>query len=223
MREGGFDPDGKFYDVVIPNYLNPADYPFQPDGSQGDYYLYLGRLIKRKGIHIAVETCKRLGAKLKIAGQGCVKVEGNRIHCADGEVYEGDNLEYVGFATGEKRAQLYQQRDRHFCPHHVYRALRRGGDRDLRWRARRPSRPTSGRVPRDRGARQDRVSAATRWTSSCLRRATRRRLDRERHSSAGCGQLQPWIACGGATKSISRCLSDLWGEGWYARARANAA
>ena len=27
--QGGFDPDGKFYDVVIPNYLKPDDYPFQ--------------------------------------------------------------------------------------------------------------------------------------------------------------------------------------------------
>jgi len=112
--EGGFDPDGRFYDVVIPNYLNPADYPLQT--KKGDYYLYLGRLIKRKGIHIAVETCKRLGVKLKIAGQGCVKVEGNRIYCADGEVYEGDNLEYVGFATGQKRAQLYQNAIATFVP-----------------------------------------------------------------------------------------------------------
>ena len=91
---------------MIPNYLNPQDYPYQEQ--KQDYYLYLGRLIKRKGIHIAVETCKTLGAKLKIAGQGCVKVEGNRIYCSDGEVYEGDNLEYVGFATGDKRASLYQ-------------------------------------------------------------------------------------------------------------------
>jgi glycosyltransferase involved in cell wall biosynthesis len=104
--QGGFDPDGRFYDAVIQNYLNPNDYPLQR--MKGDYYLYLGRLIKRKGIHIAIETCKRLGAKLKIAGQGCVKVEGNRIYCSDGEVYEGDNLEYVGFATGNKRASLYQ-------------------------------------------------------------------------------------------------------------------
>ena len=77
--QGGYDPEGKFYDVVIPNYLNPADYPFRPRGGRGDYYLYLGRLVKRKGINIAVETCKRLGVKLKIAGQGCLKVEGNRI------------------------------------------------------------------------------------------------------------------------------------------------
>jgi len=112
--EGGFDPDGKFYDAVIPNYLNPDDYPFQ--SKKSDYYLYLGRLIKRKGIHIAVEVCKRLGAKLKIAGQGCVKVEGNKIYCSDGEVYEGDNLEYVGFATGEKRAKLYQNAIATFVP-----------------------------------------------------------------------------------------------------------
>ena len=112
--EGGFDPDGRFYDAVIPNYLNPADYPFQAE--KGDYYLYLGRLIKRKGIHIAVETCRRLGVKLKIAGQGCVKVEGNAIYCSDGEVYRGDNLEYVGFATGSKRADLYAHAIATFVP-----------------------------------------------------------------------------------------------------------
>lgn len=112
--EGGYDPDGRLYDAVIPNYLNPQDYPYQQ--TKQDYYLYLGRLIKRKGIHIAVETCKTLGAKLKIAGQGCVKVEGNRIYCSDGEVYEGDNLEYVGFATGDKRASLYQNAIATFVP-----------------------------------------------------------------------------------------------------------
>ena len=103
--EGGFDPDGKFQDCVIPNYFDPADYPFKAQKS--DYYLYLGRLIQRKGIHIAVETCKRIGAKLVIAGQGCKSVEGNKIIATDGQVYEG-NLEYVGCATGAKRAALYQ-------------------------------------------------------------------------------------------------------------------
>ena len=112
--QGGLDPDGRLYDAVIPNYLNPDDYPFQAE--KGNYYLYLGRLIRRKGIHIAVEACKRLGVKLKIAGQGCTKVEGNRIYCADGEVYEGDNLEYVGFATGAKRASLYQNAIATFVP-----------------------------------------------------------------------------------------------------------
>jgi hypothetical protein len=33
--QGGYDPDGRFYDVVIPNYLNPDDYPLQ--ATKGDY------------------------------------------------------------------------------------------------------------------------------------------------------------------------------------------
>jgi len=47
IMQGGRDPDGKFYDCVIPNYFNPADYPYQAE--KGDYYLYLGRIMKRKG------------------------------------------------------------------------------------------------------------------------------------------------------------------------------
>jgi glycosyltransferase involved in cell wall biosynthesis len=43
-------------------------------------------------------------------------VEGSRIICSDGEVYEGDNLEYVGFATGAKRAQLYGHAIATFVP-----------------------------------------------------------------------------------------------------------
>lgn len=112
--EGGYDPDGRWYDSVIQNYLSPSDYPFQQE--KGDYFLYLGRLIQRKGLHIAVETCRRLGAKLVIAGQGCVKVDGNRIHCSDGQVYEGEHLEYVGFATGWKRARLYRNAKGVFVP-----------------------------------------------------------------------------------------------------------
>ena len=111
---GGHDPDGKFFDAVIPAYVNPNDFPFQEE--KADHYLFIGRLIKRKGVHIAVETCKQLGVKLKIAGQGCLGREGNRIYCADGEVYEGTNLEYVGFATGEKRAKLYQNAIATFMP-----------------------------------------------------------------------------------------------------------
>jgi glycosyltransferase involved in cell wall biosynthesis len=98
------DPDGRYYDAVIPNYFDPADFPFGP--AAGDYFLYLGRLIKRKGIHIAVEIAKAAGAKLVIAGQGCVARGPNWIQCEDGERYEGDFIEFVGHADVAKRAQL---------------------------------------------------------------------------------------------------------------------
>lgn len=121
--EGGYDPDGKFYDTVIPNYFNPDDYPFKAE--KQDYFLYLGRLIQRKGINIAAETCKRLGARLVVAGQGmksfnvesiCQKTGQKRgtLVCDDGQVYPG--VEYVGFADVAKRAELMSNAKGVFVP-----------------------------------------------------------------------------------------------------------
>ena len=60
--------DGHFYDVVIPGYLEPEMFPLG-DG-KGDYYLFIGRLIDRKGYRIAQEVCERLGKRLILAGPG---------------------------------------------------------------------------------------------------------------------------------------------------------
>ena len=58
---------GAWYDAVIPHFFNPNDFTYQE--KKDDYYLYLGRLIRRKGPHIAADMTKRLGAKLVVAGQ----------------------------------------------------------------------------------------------------------------------------------------------------------
>jgi glycosyltransferase involved in cell wall biosynthesis len=60
--------DGQFYDAVIPGYLEPEMFPLG-DG-KGDYYLFIGRLIDRKGYRIAQEVCERLGKRLILAGPG---------------------------------------------------------------------------------------------------------------------------------------------------------
>lgn len=60
--------DGQWYDAVIPNYYNPADFP--PGADHRDGFLYVGRLIERKGVHIAAEVCERLGEPLTVAGSG---------------------------------------------------------------------------------------------------------------------------------------------------------
>jgi glycosyltransferase involved in cell wall biosynthesis len=80
--------DGNFFDAVIPGYIDINEFPFRetPD----DYYLFIGRLIERKGYQIAVETCKRLGKRLIVAGQGDPPSYG----------------EYVGVVGPEKRAEL---------------------------------------------------------------------------------------------------------------------
>lgn len=60
--------DGSWYDQVIPGYLPMELFPFQE--KKEDYYLFIGRLIDRKGFHIASQVCKHLDKKLYIAGQG---------------------------------------------------------------------------------------------------------------------------------------------------------
>jgi glycosyltransferase involved in cell wall biosynthesis len=59
---------GRFYDCVIPNYYEVEDFPFSAD--KDDYFLYLGRLTESKGVRVAVDTCRRLGRRLVVAGQG---------------------------------------------------------------------------------------------------------------------------------------------------------
>ena len=86
---GAYQADGKFFDDVIPNYFEKEDFPFAEE--QEDYYLYIGRLIDRKGIHLAAEVCEKAGVKLKVAG-------GSGIPPAYGE--------YVGMVGPKERGEL---------------------------------------------------------------------------------------------------------------------
>lgn len=58
----------QWYDAVIPNYFDPEDFEF--NSKPQDYFLFVGRIIGTKGIGIAVDVTKRIGAKLLVAGQG---------------------------------------------------------------------------------------------------------------------------------------------------------
>ena len=107
-----FVEDGSFYEAVIPNYYPENEFPLQIE--KGDYYLYLGRLITRKGINIAVQTCQAIGAKLVVAGQGVIKQEGDTITCDDGAVYKG--VQYVGCVTGEEKTRLLGHAKAIFVP-----------------------------------------------------------------------------------------------------------
>ena len=60
-------------DCVIPNYFDPQDFEYKD--KKGDYFLFMGRIIKEKGLKIAVETTKAIGAKLIVAGQGAENYE----------------------------------------------------------------------------------------------------------------------------------------------------
>lgn len=98
------DADGDNYGCVIPNYYDLNDFPFVEH--KQDYFLFIGRLIQRKGVAVAVEVTKDIGAKLLIAGQGVVAYEPGKLVTEDGKVYTGEHIEYVGFADIPTRAVL---------------------------------------------------------------------------------------------------------------------
>lgn len=82
--------DGRFFDGVVPNYFEVDDFPVG-DGA-GDYLLYVGRLIERKGVQIALDVARATGRPLKVAGAGNLALP--------------SDVEYVGVVGPEKRAEL---------------------------------------------------------------------------------------------------------------------
>lgn len=87
---------GQWYDCVIPNYFDPSEFEFKE--TKGNYMLYLGRIIKCKGLDICIQLADKLKMKLIIAGQGDLKSLGYD------EVPE--HVECVGAAGIEKRKNL---------------------------------------------------------------------------------------------------------------------
>ena len=61
--------DGRAFDAVIPNFFDPEDF-WVTTKPRGDYLLYMGRVIPRKGIQAAIDIAKRTGRTLVIAGPG---------------------------------------------------------------------------------------------------------------------------------------------------------
>lgn len=92
-----------WYDVVIPNYFDLKDFEYAPEKKE-DYFLFLGRVYSGKGIEIAVQTTKEIGAKLIVAGQN---PENRKFP---------DHVEFVGYADVEKRKMLMSRAKASFVP-----------------------------------------------------------------------------------------------------------
>jgi len=81
--------NGNFFDAVIPGYFEPHMFPLQK--KKEDYYLFMGRMIERKGVQIASQVCQEMGVKLIMAGAGDFIPEYG---------------EYIGAVGQEERAKL---------------------------------------------------------------------------------------------------------------------
>jgi glycosyltransferase involved in cell wall biosynthesis len=89
-RLGAYEGNGSWYDTVIPNYFDKTQ--FKDYGGNGQYFLYVGRLIQRKGVDVAIQVCEKLEVPLILAG------EGDEINITYGE--------HVGKVGIEKRKEL---------------------------------------------------------------------------------------------------------------------
>lgn len=103
--------DGRWFDCVIPNYFDVEDFIFNSEIKK-TYLLFLGRLIARKGPHIASQIAAACGMELVIAGAGG-KQDGQDVLTPDGVI---KNARYVGPVNIEARAKLLSEAYALICP-----------------------------------------------------------------------------------------------------------
>lgn len=79
---------------------------FKLNSEPGDYLVYMGRIIKPKGVHLAIKAAKQAGKKLKIAGKHYAG------HSKDKYWQEqikpqldGEQIEYLGFVRSDQEKQ----------------------------------------------------------------------------------------------------------------------
>lgn len=99
--EKGWNDFPREADVVIPNSFDPDELPF---GDGGDYLLFVGRIVERKGLEYAAKIANELGMKLVVAGPGGKK-DGPFLH-GEGGSWQIDRLKYVGAVGVKRRARL---------------------------------------------------------------------------------------------------------------------
>jgi glycosyltransferase involved in cell wall biosynthesis len=106
--------DIRYFDTVIPNSFDVSEFPA---GSGDGDFAFLGRLIRRKGPHIAAEVCKILGERLILAGQGVAEgsPHSGSIMGKDGVVVDG-HVTHIGRVNIERRARLLGRAKALFVP-----------------------------------------------------------------------------------------------------------
>lgn len=105
--------NGNYYDRIIPNYFNSKDVEYGE--GLGNYYLYIGRMIFRKGVTIAAKVCEHINKKLLLVGQGG-KIDKNGIFRGEGFSLSPGNWEYLGYADFEKRKKIFANAIATFVP-----------------------------------------------------------------------------------------------------------
>jgi len=94
--ERGMLMNPSWFDQVIPNPFTVSE--FEYSDKKEDYFLYFGRVVEEKGVHLAIQATEKLGKKLIIAGPGDLQSLGYK--------KTPDHVEVFGVANAEQRKQL---------------------------------------------------------------------------------------------------------------------
>lgn len=108
--------NGRNYDRVIANWFDEEDVMFSAE--KDDYYLFIGRLIRRKGIVEACLASKIAGIKLKIVGQcGRIDERGHLLstHPNEFDIAPDFDWEYLGFKGIEEKKKIMAHAKGVFC------------------------------------------------------------------------------------------------------------
>lgn len=97
------ESNGSASDTVIPNFFELED--FSLGDGDGGYYLFLGRVVLRKGPHIAAQICNQIDEKLIVAGQGGKPMPDGSLLGLDNVIIEG-NYEYIGTVDPIRRNEI---------------------------------------------------------------------------------------------------------------------
>lgn len=112
--------DGKFYWRTVPNYYDLKEFDVTPEAiaadvddavkNSGKYFLFMARLITRKGFHVVLDLCKRLDLPLWICGQGYNKwdPETRMLTLQENNVTVQltPKMRFLGYADAARRAML---------------------------------------------------------------------------------------------------------------------
>ncbi|SDW09253.1 glycosyltransferase [Paenibacillus sp. CF384] len=91
---------GKRRGYAVHNGIRMEDYTFK--STKQKYLLFLGRLIKEKGVHLAIKVAKKTGRRLIIAGT----LNDKKYYNAKIKPHLGKKIRYVGPVGGDRKHEL---------------------------------------------------------------------------------------------------------------------
>lgn len=98
--------DARYFDRTIHPFYDTDDFPLINNGKGGDYLLFLGRLIFRKGPHLAAQLADACGLALVIAGAGATEWSKTRVWAQGHVEILGKELIYAGPVGVQERNKV---------------------------------------------------------------------------------------------------------------------